>query len=627
MLEQQRLARAQRAAALAEAGSLAEAVRRGGIPARVDLTLSEALVLGLWQLGVRRYVGIFGHGSTDLGEVLRIYQQAGLLRVFHVRHETATAHAASALRWVTGEPAAVFTSIGPGALHAFAGSLVAASDGLGVWHLYGDETTEDEGPNMQQLPRGEQGQFLRLCQTMGAAYCLHTPTALPEALRKGQAAVDHPYRPGPCFLLLPMNTQPAVLPAFPLAELPLPVAWAPGPAADGPALDEAADLLLSAERVVVKVGQGARGASAELLDLLDLVDGVAVWTPIASGIVPAHHPRALAVSGSKGSSCGNRATDQADLLLAVGTRFVCQSDSSRTAYPGVRRVITIDADPATANHYGRNVPLVGDARTTLLLLNARLRQRLAGQSKGARWLDQCRPWRAEWDAWRQARYDCPTLVDPLLGRPLLTQPTAIKIAADWAQPLDIPIFFDAGDVQANGFQVVDADRPGQVFTETGASYMGFAASALLATALATEPFYGLALTGDGSFTMNPQILIDGVVHGATGCLLLLDNRRMAAISGLQLAQYGHEFATSDGLAVDYLAWARSVPGVLALDGGDSPASLRQALDQAHGHRGLSLIHLPVYSGDDPLGGCGAFGSWNVGSWVAATTARRHDIAL
>ena len=45
--------------------------------------------------------------------------------------------------------------------------------------------------------------------------------------------------------------------------------------------------------------------------------------------------------------------------------------------------------------------------------------------------------------------------------------------------------FDAGDVQANGFQVVEDEREGQTFSETGASYMGFAVSALLATALPT----------------------------------------------------------------------------------------------------------------------------------------------
>ena len=60
---------------------------------------------------------------------------------------------------------------------------------------------------------------------------------------------------------------------------------------------------------------------------------------------------------------------------------------------------------------------------------------------------------------------------------------------------------------------------------------------MLSQALADEGRYGIALTGDGSFMMNPQILIDGIQHGVQN-YLLLDNRRMAAISQLQEAQHG-----------------------------------------------------------------------------------------
>jgi 3D-(3,5/4)-trihydroxycyclohexane-1,2-dione acylhydrolase (decyclizing) len=123
--------------------------------------------------------------------------------------------------------------------------------------------------------------------------------------------------------------------------------------------------------------------------------------------------------------------------------------------------------------------------------------------------------------------------------------------------------------------------------------------------------------------MNPQILIDGVEHGAHGCILLLDNRRMGAISGLQLAQYGVDYTTSDSVIVDYVAWARAIKGVKALDGGRSPESLVTALDQAKAHGGLSLIHVPVYFGPDELGGMGVFGRWNVGNWCAETQTLRH----
>jgi 3D-(3,5/4)-trihydroxycyclohexane-1,2-dione acylhydrolase (decyclizing) len=157
--------------------------------------------------------------------------------------------------------------------------------------------------------------------------------------------------------------------------------------------------------------------------------------------------------------------------------------------------------------------------------------------------------------------------------------------------------------------------------------MGFAVSALLATGVASTPFYALALTGDGSLVMNPQILIDGVQHGTRGCILLLDNGRMGAITGLQRAQYGEGFATWNTLKVDYLAWARAVPGLLALDGGRTVASIQAALEQAGYHTGLSLIHVPVYFGSNPLGGMGVYGRWNVGNWSEDVQALRHEIGL
>ncbi len=621
-------ARVERAGILAEHGGIDAARAAGALPERVDITLAEGIVLGLLRQGVTRYVVVLGHGSTELGEVLRIYEASGLVRTHPVRNEVEASHAAVALRWITGEKAAVVTSIGPGAMQAFAGSLAAASNGLGVWYLFGDETTHDEGPNMQQVPREEQHTFLRMCSTLGGAYSLHTPQALGTALRRGLSHVDDPHFAGPFFLLMPMNTQPAPLPGFHLDQLPAGPLPALGAAPGDDAYDEAAAALEGAERVVVKVGGGARGVGPVLDEFLQLTDGVAVLSPKLTGALPHDHPRNMLVGGSKGTISGNHAMEQADLLVALGTRAVCQSDSSRTGYPNVRHVINVNTDPAVALHYARTTPLVGDATATLRQLCIRLRQRgAAGQATESEWMRACAARKVEWRAFKAERYDHPTLADEVWGREVLTQPAAIKVATDWARDAGAVALFDAGDVQANGFQVVEDEREGQTFSETGASYMGFAVSGLLATALADEPFYGLAFTGDGSFMMNPQVLIDGVEHGATGCILLLDNRRMAAISGLQLAQYGEPHATNDRVAVDYVGMASAFEGVLALHGGHSPQELRAALERAHAHAGLSLIHVPVYFGPDPLGGLGAFGRWNVGSWVDEVQALRGKIGL
>ena len=621
-------ARTQRARAIAEAGGITQALAYGTLPRRADVTLSEAVVLGMLRQRVTRFLCVLGHGSTEVGEVLRVYESAGLLRAYGVRNEIEATHAAAALRWVTGEKAAVVASIGPGPLQALAASVAPASDGLGVWFIFGDETTEDEGPNMQQIPKHEQHLFLKLCSVMGEAYCVHTPEAVTTALRRGMSAVDHPYRAGPFFLLLPMNTQPRMIRGFNIEELPMGPPPRLGPAADDGAYQRAAEAIRTAGRVVVKVGGGCRNAGPRLMEFLELADAVAVLSPLVSGIIPYEHPRNMTVGGSKGSLCGNYAMEEAGLLVAIGTRFVCQSDCSRTGYPKVREVVNINADLGSAIHYNKTIALVGDIELTLDCLNAKLRG-LPVSNRGAasRWVNACTEKRKEWIVFKEQRYATPCLYDDVWRREILTQPAAIKAATDWAREKGVVSFFDAGDVQANGFQIVEDDRLARTFTETGASYMGFAVSALLATAITTQPFYALALTGDGSFTMNPQILIDGVMHGARGCILLLDNRRMGAISGLQAAQYDAIFATSDTVEVDYVAWANAIKGVQSLFGGHTIQELLVALNKAFVYNGLSLIHVPVYFGPDPLGGMGVFGRWNVGNWCEDTQALRHGLGL
>ncbi|MBP7105819.1 MAG: thiamine pyrophosphate-binding protein [Spirochaetia bacterium] len=639
-------ARIERANILAECGGLDAALAANRIPLYVDATLSELLILGLLRQNVTTYFTVFGHGSTDIGEVLRIYEKAGLVRVLGLRNEIEASHVATALNWITHEKAAVVTSIGPGAFQALAASLVPASDGIGVWYLFGDETTEDEGYNMQQIPKNREFLFPQVLQTMGSAYSLQDPWSLSTALRRGHARVDHPFRPGPFYVSMPMNVQSRMLRAFNLRELQCGEISCIGAAIGD--YEKAVAWIRDSRSAVIKIGAGAKGAKEEILQLAELADGVCVYTPIAGGIVPYKHPRCMGVGGSKGSICGNYAMEKADLLIAIGTRAVCQSDSSRTGYPNVRKVININADLDDALHYQDSLALMGDARLTLKELIGALKRASEEASKEAPkealreapkdayaqanaessdWLSACVAKKSEWEAFKQLRFDNPTLEDSFWRRRVLTQPAAIKIALDWSADKEVINIFDAGDVQANGFQIASDEWSGKTITDSGASYMGFAVSAILASAANPDCPYILAFSGDGSFTMNPQILIDGVEHGARGCILIFDNNRMAAISGLQMAQYGNEFATWHEKPIDYLAWAKSVPGVMAISGGYSPEELRTALDKAFDYKGLSLIHIPVYYGTNPFGSMGVYGRWNVGNWVEETQKLRHKIGL
>ena len=135
--------------------------------------------------------------SPRLAEVLRVYEAAGVGALLAVpqrggngpcRHRSSPG--------VYGEVPAVVTSIGPGALAGDGGLAGRRSNGVGVYHLYGDETTHGEGYNMQQVPKPAQGVFGQITALMGASYTLHTPAALRDGLRKG-AATRRSTRGGP----------------------------------------------------------------------------------------------------------------------------------------------------------------------------------------------------------------------------------------------------------------------------------------------------------------------------------------------------------------------------------------------------------------------------------------------
>lgn len=610
-----------RARAIAKAGGLDKAISAGTVPRIVETSLSEGLVLGLLKQGVRKYLAIFGHGSTDLGEVLRIYEQEGVTRTYNFRNEVAMAHAATALSWQYGEVPAVVTSIGPGALQAMAGSLAAASNGVGVYHIYGDETTHGEGYNMQQIPKPEQGLYGRLTATMGESYVLHTPESLRDALRRGTGRVHHRTKAGPFYLLLPLNTQPQRL-TVNLGALPERLCAPRLVPADAAAFDAAAQAIRAHKRIVMKVGGGGRAYPAEVRALAEAAGAAVVLSPGSTGVLPDGHPQNMHVGGSKGSISGNYAMNDGDLLIVVGSRGVCQADCSGVGYEKAQAVININADLADVAHYNHTHALQGDIGATIERLLAALGP--LDRAEREPWLDACAAKKAEWRAFKESRFAVAALDDPVFGTRVLTQPAAVKVVADFAKSIGAVKYFDAGDVQANGFQIVEDDAPGETFTETGASYMGFAVSAVVAGGLADTPAYGIAFTGDGSFMMNPQVLIDAVQHGARGMVVIFDNRRMAAISGLQWAQYGADFKTNDGVAVDYVQLAASVQGVKALDGRGDAAALKTALTVAHAYDGLSVVHVPVYAGEDDRGGMGAYGSWNVGNWCDDVQKRWHS---
>ncbi len=570
------------------------------------LNLAEATAEFLVANGIEYFFGIGGHGNTTLIEALVPHARRNKIRVFDVQHEAVAAHAATALRWAHGIESAVFTSIGPGWLNTLIAQATAMSDGYGYLVFAGDKTTAYEGPNMQQIMRDGQFGFARAAEAVAKqAYTLIDPrnayTILPQALAKTREKGSA----GPVNIFLPMNLQAAEhdynLPMLRRVVKEPTTRLRPDPES----VKAAIELARRHRKIAIRVGGGAVGCGDAVKRLAERIGAAVIMGPVAMDVVESDFALNVGPAGSKGSISGNFAAENATLFINVGGRGVCQADCSGTLYAKARDFININLNEIEAQRYD-GLAVVGDARATLEAITRGLR----GPVPDRRWVASLANANKKWQHY----------LDGFFGEPVidgkLTQPAAIRAVDDHVNGFRGIKIFDAGDVQAHGFQICRHLEPKTWLNETGSSCMGFGICAAFGLGLVPDGKYPTAIIGDGSFLMQAQAVRDMVKHGSNCTVVVLDNQAMGAITSLQRAQQYGDFATLDSPrteAVDFVAMAESM-GATGFRAEASLDSLGGCLDRAHAHRGPAVIDVKVHMGPEEHSALGAFGRWNVGPW-------------
>src|SRR5213075_2345779 len=132
-----------------------------------------------------------------------------------------------------------------------------------------------------------------------------------------------------------------------------------------------------AERPFIYAGGGiiSGRASAELRELVEVLDAPAVCTLMGLGALPGTHPNFISMPGMHGSYAANMGMTECDLLIALGTRFDDRVTGQLQAFARHARVIHVDIDPA---EIGKNrvpdIPIVGDVKRVLQKLTKVVRE-------------------------------------------------------------------------------------------------------------------------------------------------------------------------------------------------------------------------------------------------------------
>lgn len=564
---------------------------------RTILDGAEApLFAGVWA--------IFGHGNVAaLGEAL--YQARESLPTFRAHNEQAMALAAVAFAKAKRrrQMMACTSSIGPGATNMVTAAAVAHVDRLPVLLLPGDAyASRRPDPVLQQIENfGDPTVTANDCFRPVSRYWdrITRPEQLLASLPRAVQVLTDAAECGPVTLCMSQDVQAEAF-DYPEAFFAPHVTRPRRLAADPAELAVAVELLRGAQRPLIVAGGGVLYSEAEAtLQAFAARHGIPVAeTQAGKGALPWDHPCNAGSIGVTGASAANALAQEADVLLAIGTRLQDFTTGSRALLPGKARLIQLNIAAFDAGKHGA-VPLVGDAKRTLEDVGVALGSHMAPQA----WRTKAQSLGTEWHG-AVDRATAATNAD------LPSDAQVLGAVNRKAGPKDIMVCA-AGGLPGELHKLWRTATPGGYHLEYGYSCMGYEIAGGLGVKMAHPDREVLVLVGDGSYLMMNSEIATSVMLGRKLTLVVLDNSGFGCINRLQRATGGESFNNlfehvdhrAGAAAVDFAAHARSLGAVS--EKVQSIADLELALGRARESKQTYVIVIDT----DPLAATKEGGAW------------------
>ena len=471
--------------------------------------------------------GIFGHGNvTCLAEALEAVQDR--LPTWRGQNEQSMALAAIGYAKAKRrrQMMVATSSIGPGALNMVTAAGTAHSNRLPLLILAGDTFANRlPDPVLQQVEH-----FGNPTVTVNDSFravsrywdrMTHPAQILP-ALPQAIATMLDPADCGPAFIALPQDIQ-EIAYDYPEAFFEERVWTIPRPRPDSRQIAEAAAVLAGAKRPLIISGGGVRYSGAEeALRALAAARGIPVVETVAGkGALTHDDPVHAGPMGIIGSSSANALAEDADVILAVGTRLQDFTTGSWTAFAGDAKFVSINAARWDAGKH-RAVAVIGDARESLAELDAALGDWKADPAR----MQSAQTLFAEWNALLDERH-APSNTEP---------PTYAQVvgAANRLAGENDRMVTAAGGLPGETQKGWRVKAPGTYDLEFGFSCMGYEIAGGWGAAMAAAPgCETIVMVGDGSYMMMNSDIYSSVLSGHKMIVIVCDNGGHAVINRLQ----------------------------------------------------------------------------------------------
>ena len=505
---------------------------------------------------------VFGYPG---GAILPFYDALRQSPIQHIltAHEQGAAHAADGFARASGKVGVCIATSGPGATNLVTGLATAFLDSVPVVAITGQVNRELIGHDAFQevditgitMPITKHNFLVKkpenLAQTLRLAF---------QLAREG--------RPGPVLVDVPRDVQTAQIDfeEASLAELqPL--------EPDAVRVAAAAAAISKAQRPVMLVGGGVINANAEYdaMHLCEKLHIPVVSTLMGLGAISAYRQLFLGMTGLHGHERANNAVKEADLILAVGSRFNDRVTGERSRYSANKLIIHLDIDPAEVDkNIDSGIGITGDMVATLNAL-----EKQAEAHDLSSWWDKINSW--------------PGMDDDFGDE---EAPKFFKALNPVLKDKDYIITTDVGQHQMWAAQHLKIQFARQWLTSGGLGTMGFGLPAALGAQLARPQSRVISISGDGGFKMTGSELFTIAGNNVPVIAIVFNNSGLGMIRQLQTVQFAKRFTACELPGyVDFVKYAAA----FGIEGehADTPEALARAVAKAWEHRKPYLIEVCV----------------------------------
>ncbi len=485
----------------------------------MKLTGSQIFVEVLVEQGVDTLFGYPGGAVLNLYDEL--YKNSDRIRHVLTAHEQGASHAADGYARATGRTGVVLATSGPGATNLVTGIATAYMDSVPMVAFTGNVATTMLGKDSFQeayiegitMPITKHNYTVRrvedLADTMRAAF------RIAQSGRKGPVLVD-----------IPKDITAASCEFTPKApELIRTVTRY-----NEEDVKKAAQMINESERPIVYFGGGVRSAAGcqPLRDLLEKTGMPATYTLMAAGVLSYGEPHNLGLLGMHGCYAANKAIDEADLVIAVGTRFSDRVALNPDSFAKRAKIIQIDIDPS---ELGKNVEvdlsLTGDASYILQAILPYVEK-----TEHKLWMEQIR-------GWQKNDYK------PVDSDTELKPHQIIDEICNQAGPEAVYVT-DVGQHQMWAAQYLHHTKSRGFLTSGGLGTMGFGYGAAIGAQMALgRDARVVMLTGDGSFHMNLNEACTAVSYDLPIITVIFNNQVLGMVRQWQTTFYEKRYSDTD----------------------------------------------------------------------------------